>query len=224
MDTTLVFNFAAALLAIVNPIGNLPLFIGYTARVSPPVQRWLALFMAGTILALLMPFLALGNGILDFFGITLPAFRIAGGILLLLIGIGMVRGEHSPSTAPPSATAENADQSPPSPRQEAQALYRQVLIPLGIPIFVGPGSIGTAILYSSQSPNLATLGGLMGVVVLVSSIVWGVLLTAGRLQQWLGDLGLDVATRLLGLVLAAISIQFMIDGLRDVTLSVLHEG
>jgi multiple antibiotic resistance protein len=92
MDKTLILNFAAAMLSIVNSFGNLPLFISYTAGERKQVRNWLAVFIALTVLVLLTVFLILGTELLNFFGITISAFQISGGILLLLTGIGMVRG------------------------------------------------------------------------------------------------------------------------------------
>lgn len=93
MDKALIFNFAAAMLSIVNPFGNLPLFISYTAGERKRVRNWLAVFIALTVLGLITIFLLIGTELLNFFGITIPAFQISGDILLLLTGIGMVHGK-----------------------------------------------------------------------------------------------------------------------------------
>src|SRR6202035_5912839 len=89
-DTSILGTFAATLFALLNPLGMLPVFIGYTAGCSIGAQRWLALFVSTTVLGLMLLFLFAGTALLDFFGITLDAFRVAGGILLLLIGIRTV--------------------------------------------------------------------------------------------------------------------------------------
>ena len=86
-EASILGTFAATLFALLNPLGMLPVFIGYTAARSSSVQRWLALFISITVLGLMLLFLFAGTALLNFFGITLDAFRIAGGILLLLIGI-----------------------------------------------------------------------------------------------------------------------------------------
>ena len=85
-DSTIIGTFAATLFALLNPLGMLPVFIGYTARMRVGVQRWVAVFLSLTVLGLMLLFLFAGRALLDFFGITLDAFRIAGGILLLLTG------------------------------------------------------------------------------------------------------------------------------------------
>ncbi len=109
MDKTLIFNFAAAMLAIVNPLGNLPLFISYTAGEKKLVRNWLAVFIAITIAGLLAVFLILGTQLLNFFGITLAAFRISGSILLLLTGIKMVEGKQTKNTRKLAAQIDRND-------------------------------------------------------------------------------------------------------------------
>ncbi|MGI0494692.1 MarC family protein [Alkalinema pantanalense CENA528] len=213
MDKALIANFAAALLAIVNPIGNLPIFISYTAGERQGVQRWLALFISVTIVGFLLLFLITGSAILKFFGISIAAFRIAGGILLLLTGIGMVRGHQM------QRTHEIANQAKYTDFIEAESVYRKILIPLGIPIFVGPGSISTVILYSSQARDRVTFLALMGVTVAISLFTLVILMSSLWMRKVLGKSGLDIATRILGLFLAAIGVQFILSGLAAATIN-----
>jgi multiple antibiotic resistance protein len=212
VDTTLIFNFAAAMLSIVNPIGNLPLFISYTAGERKPVRTWLAVFIALTVFVLLTVFLVIGTGLLNFFGITIAAFRISGGILLLLTGIAMVRGEQGKRQAELAAKVDR------SALREAEFIYGKILVPLGIPLFVGPGAISTVILYSSQIQNPATQVGMVAVLAAIALAVLITLLSSGPIQRLLGNIGMEVATRLLGLVLAAIGVQFILNGLANATL------
>ena len=216
MDKTLIFNFAAAMLSIVNPFGNLPLFISYTAGERKQVRNWLAVFIAVTVLVLLTIFLILGTELLNFFGITIPAFQISGGILLLLTGIGMVHGKrttHSPKL--PDKFYRND-------LKEAESIYSKILIPLGIPLFVGPGAISTVILYSSRVHNQSTLIGEIVVLAGISLVVLLILLSADRIQRLLGEMGIEIATRLLGLILAAIGVQFILNGLANATFGLIN--
>ena len=211
MELTLMLNFGAALFAVVNPFGNLPLFVSFTSGDEKRVQGFLALFFAVWIAVMLLLFLFTGEDVLRFFGIGLPAFRIAGGILLLLTGLSMVRGQ----------AAEKVDkvaaQTGSSPLENAERRFRDVLIPLGVPMFVGPGSITTVILYAGKAEGrVETLG--LAVVVLILAAGTGAVLLAGRwVHKVLGNTGLDIATRILGLFLAAMGVQFMIDGLASIT-------
>jgi MarC family membrane protein len=216
MDWTLISSFAAALFAIINPFGNLPIFISYTAGESKGVQRWLAIFVALTVLVFLVIFLIFGSAILKFFGISLAAFRIAGGILLLLTGIGMVRGQHNEKARELAAEAYTSD------LQEAELMYRKILIPLGIPLFVGPGSISTVILYANEAKTFPTFWGLIGVIVAISALVLAVLLVGNLIKRFMGQTGLDIATRIMGLLLTAIGVQFILSGLSDATINFIN--
>jgi multiple antibiotic resistance protein len=216
MDKTLIFNFAAAMLSIVNPIGNLPIFIAYTAGERKQVRTWLAVFIALTVFVLLTVFLVIGTGLLNFFGITIAAFRISGGILLLLTGIAMIRGRQAKHHDGFAANSNQTD------LKEAEFVYGRILVPLGIPLFVGPGAISTVILYSSQIQNSATQLGLIGVLGAIALAVLFVLLSSDFLQRLLGSMGMEVATRLLGLILSAIGIQFILNGLANATIGLIN--
>src|SRR5712675_965905 len=127
MDTSFLSTFAATLFALMNPFGALPIFIGYVAGERPAVQRFVALLLSLTVLGLLILFLATGTALLRFFGIGLDSFRIAGGILLLLIGISLVTGNQSQA----KILAADAAQSD---WQQAKSVYRSIVIPLAIPL------------------------------------------------------------------------------------------
>jgi multiple antibiotic resistance protein len=216
MDMTLIFNFAAAMLSIVNPIGNLPIFISYTAGVRKKVRIWLALFIALTVFALLTTFLLIGTALLNFFGITIAAFRISGGILLLLTGITMVRGNHA------KGHLELATKISQNDLKEAEFVYGEILVPLGIPLFVGPGAISTVILYSDLIQNPTTRLGLIGVLGAISCAVLFALLLSDRIQRVLGRIGMEITTRLFGLILAAIGVQFILNGLASATIHLIN--
>lgn len=245
MDWSLVGNFAAAVVAILNPLGNLLLFITLTAREPNPVRRALAALLAATIFGFLLVFLLIGRVILDFFGVSLAAFQIAGGILLLLIGIGMVQGQTGRSKQEAVASMEGQPHQESAPVslwipvqpslkqlepcaedrgiwQGAWGSYSKLVIPLGVPIFVGPGSISTVILYASQADSRETLTGLVVVLAGVSILVLGCLLAGEWLKRALNETGLDIAVRLLGLLLAAIGIQFMLGGLAGATVNFIN--
>lgn len=216
MDTTLILNFMAAMIAIVNPIGALPVFISYTEGERKHVQQWLAIFVALTVLVLLTLFLLIGAGILKFFGITIAAFRIAGGILLLLTGISMVHGGQT------KRTQELIEQAQFDDFKEAKLVYQKILVPFCVPLLIGPGSISTVILYGSHAHDEFTLLGFIGVIVLMALLVLLTLLTVGATRRMLGQIGLEVITRLLGMVLAAIGMQFILNGLADAAPNLIH--
>lgn len=211
MSWSVIISFAAALLAITDPIGNLPFFVSYTGQEKPAVQRWLALFIALTVLVGLLTMLLIGQSILVFFGISIAAFQIAGGVLLLLIGIDMVRGQHAlKGDSDPTA-------SQPTTFGQARQRFRRLLIPLGVPLFVGPGSISTVILYANRAQDWTGTLALAMVIVFVATVTFLSLWAGRHIRRIIGDAGLDISTRLLGLLLAAIAVQFMLAGLSDVT-------
>ena len=212
-ETSVLSTFAATLFALLNPLGMLPVFIGYTAGTSIGVQRWLVLFVSMTVLGLMLLFLLTGTAILDFFGITLDSFRMAGGILLLLIGIHIVTGDPGKAAQDLVIEAKTSDLS------EAKSVYRQIVVPFAMPLLVGPGVIANLILYASQARAIQsdTLSlGLVGVTVAISLLTLVILLAGRVLRRLLGDVGLSIATRILGLLVAAIGMQFVITGLSNV--------
>jgi MarC family membrane protein len=212
-ETSILGTFAATLFALLNPFGMLPVFIGYTAGKRIRVQRWVALFVSLTVLGLMLLFLFAGTALLNFFGITLDAFRIAGGILLLLIGIKTIA--HDPATkAIDLAVASEVGEF-----IEAESVYSQIVVPFAMPLLVGPGVIANLILYAGEaserrSPKLSW--GLVGVTIGISFLTLFILLSGRFLRRLLGDVGLSIATRILGLLVASIGVQFVIEGLTNV--------
>jgi len=212
-EASILGTFAATLFALLNPLGMLPVFVGYTARMRIGVQRWLAIFVSLTVLGLMLLFLFAGTALLNFFGITLDAFRVAGGILLLLIGIRTVAQDAANKAKDLTIAAEIGE------LKEAESVYGQIVVPLAMPLLVGPGVIANLILYAgeaSQRESAALSWGLVGVIVGVSLLTLVILLSGRFLRRLLGDVGLNIATRILGLLVASIGVQFVIAGLTNV--------
>ena len=212
-ETSVLGTFAATLFALLNPFGMLPVFIGYTANKRIRVQRWVALFVSITVLGLMLLFLFAGTALLNFFGITIDAFRIAGGILLLLIGLKTIARDAATKAKDLTVESEVGELT------EAESVYRQIVVPFAMPLLVGPGVIANLILYAGEawerrSPKLSW--GLVGVTVGVSLLTYVILLSAKYLRRLLGDVGLSIATRILGLLVASIGVQFVITGLTNV--------
>jgi MarC family membrane protein len=213
MEWSFLRNFAITLFALLNPLGMLPIFISYVGRERPGVQRWLTLFISVTVLGLLLLFMLTGASILQFFGVTLNSFRIAGGILLLIIGINIVNGVVSTTTEITVTKAKESDLT------QAQSIYRQIVIPMAMPLLVGPGVIANVILYASEAEAKKESGLLLGLIlmtILVSFFVFVILLSGRGLQRMIGDTGLSITQRTLGLFVAAIGVQFMVTGLTNI--------
>jgi MarC family membrane protein len=212
MNFSFLSNFAITLFALLNPIGMLPVFISYTANERKEVQRLVALFVSLTVMALLLVFLLIGSPILQFFGVSLDSFRIAGGILLLTIGIGIVNGKSSDNKEEIVTTETNNNLT------QAKSIYSQIVIPMAMPLLVGPGVIANVILYSNEASKKRDGLGieLILMIALVSFLVF-VILAAGKwLQKMIGNIGLNITQRIMGLFVAAIGVQFMVTGIINI--------
>ena len=189
--------------AIMNPIANTPVFLGLTAEDSPEVRRKVALKALLLSFIIILCFAAAGKLIFGLFDITLPAFRIMGGLLVALVGYKMLHGgEHSSVQHPSEADKQSS--------QEAE--LEVAISPLAMPILAGPGTIATAM-------NFATTGGLpeffvtVGTFGLLCLITYLFFLSGERIVGYIGDSGIKVVTRLMGLILAVIGVQMLIDGI-----------
>jgi multiple antibiotic resistance protein len=198
-ETAFLITAFATLFVVIDPPGLVPLFIALTQGMGPEQRRRMATRACIIAAALLLLFGLAGETVLGFIGITMPAFRIAGGILLFLTALDMLferrtqrrEGQHADPDHDPS------------------------VFPLAIPLIAGPGAITTMILLIGQSgPGWA---GSLAVVALMAAMMvatWVFLLASPPLERLLGRTGTVVITRLLGMLLAALSVQFVIDGVR----------
>lgn len=193
----------ATFFATIGPIDVAAMFAALTAN-STPAQRFsIALRGILTATVILVLFALLGNALLKSFGISLPALRTAGGILLLLIGIEMVFARES------GATSTTADEE-----EEAKTKPDIAVFPLATPLIAGPGAIGAAILlmadaegqYLEQLIVVASLGGIL-LLTFIS------LLAASQLQRLLGLTGIHVVSRVFGVILTGLAVQFVFDGI-----------
>ena len=212
MNFSFLSNFGITLFALLNPIGMLPVFISYTANERKEVQRLVALFVSLTVMALLLVFLLIGSPILQFFGVSLDSFRIAGGILLLIIGIGIVNGKSSDNKEEIVTTETNNNLT------QAKSIYSQIVIPMAMPLLVGPGVIANVILYSNEASKKRDGLGieLILMIALVSFLVFVILATGKWLQKMIGNIGLNITQRIMGLFVAAIGVQFMVTGVINI--------
>jgi multiple antibiotic resistance protein len=205
-------KFAAALFAILNPFGNTAIFLSITAERSSAERQKIAVMTSAAVLVTLPVAAVIGRDILALFGISIGAFRIPGGIIVLLIALSMLRAR--PSAVHHSAE-EEVDAQLAEEEVDAQLKDNPAIFPLAIPVIAGPGAIATVILYAEHADGL---GGALtiGVVILLKCGVLVVALcAAGRLSSLLGPTGINVLTRLTGMILAAIAVEMMAGGLVD---------
>lgn len=200
MDTAALITAFTTLFIIIDPPGLAPLYIATTQGVPDARRRAIgrrACVVAGV---LMLVFLALGERLLAFVGISIPAFRIAGGILLFLTALDMLFERRQ-------ARREHNAEDGVDPGHDPS------VFPLAIPLIVGPGAITTIILFSGRAEGLADYAAIAGVIVANLLIVWLTFLAAPAIERALGRTGINVLTRILGMLLAALAMQFVIDGI-----------
>lgn len=200
IDYAFLVTAFTTLFVVIDPPGQAPIFMALTQGMDPAARRGVAIRACLTAAVILAMFTAFGESVLGFVGISMPAFRVAGGVLLFLTAIEMLFERR---TKRRESNAEEEDNTDPS------------VFPLAIPFIAGPGSIATIILLAGQAPGLQGTAIVIGVMVSVVAVVLVLYLSSGVLARLLGKTGLNVMTRLLGMLLAALSVQFILSGLRD---------
>ncbi|MDD4915193.1 MAG: MarC family protein [Methylococcales bacterium] len=194
-------QLSAGLVAVVKPLGAIPIFIALTAARTRDERKHTAVLCAIAVFLVLLAALLAGEPILDFFGIGLPAFRVAGGILVLLMGLSMLHVSPDRSRHTPEETAESCD-------KESVAI-----VPLAIPLLSGPGAISTTIVYGHMGHSWTHYLLVGGVIFSVALLILLALMTAPKISEVMGNTGMNVVTRLMGLVLASIAVEFIAKGL-----------
>jgi len=189
------------LVAVVNPIGVIPLFIALSSNRSPEDRRHTALVCAASVLVVLVIALLAGEPILQFFGIGLPAFRVAGGLLVLMMGMSMLHASN--------------DRARHTPEEQAESFEKEsiAVVPLAIPLLSGPGAISTIIVYGHSGHSWQHYLLVGSVILSLSLLVLAALLAAPKIAQFMGQTGMNVVTRVMGLFLAAIAVEFIAKGL-----------
>ena len=192
-----------SIFVLVDPFAAIPAFLVMTSDSTGTERRRMALRAAWTCFTVLAVFGFAGSLIFRLFGITLPAFKIAGGIILGLIGLDMVQAKRSPTKETPGDTQESLE------REDVG------IIPLGIPMLAGPGSISTVMVLLSQSPDWRHGAIIFSAIAFTAAISYVVLAAADRVRSYLGETGIRILTRMMGLLLTAIAVQFVLNGLKD---------
>jgi multiple antibiotic resistance protein len=191
------------LLAIVNPIGVIPFFIHFTRNFNLAQRKRTVRVAAFTAFLVIAVSALLGLKILEFFGISLASFQVGGGLLLLMSSIQMLHAQ--PAESRPQDVDEGAS------RADSGASI--AVVPLTIPLLTGPASISTVVIYAEKTKHLWELGILVGYGLIIGMATWLALSAAGRIGKFMGQTGINVMTRLMGLILAAIAVEVMSDGL-----------
>ena len=199
--------------AIMNPIANVPIFLGLTSEEDEQTTKAIAfraLLLAFIIITL---FSLAGQYIFTLFGISLSAFRITGGLLVFLIGFHMLQGNNSSVHQPDHAQLAESKQNAREKAQAREAALSIAVSPLALPILAGPGTIATAMSFSAA-------GGIEEMLITISAfgllcvITYGFFISGGKLVGFLGSAALGAITRMMGLILAVIGTQMAIEGIK----------
>ncbi len=204
------FDFLAAAIAsvfvVVNPIGNIPIFYSLTVGYDEATKRRVILKVVWVTLGALILFGLLGSVIFKIYGISLPAFEIAGGLLLFSTSFSMLHGE----TPKSKSTSQDTD--------EAMEKESIAIVPLGIPLFAGPGAITTVIIFSGEAHSVVNELFVIVAIVVTALSSFFALTFAGPLFNKLGRMGAMAFSRIEGILLAALAVQFVLSGI----LAVVH--
>ncbi|VVT18342.1 MarC family protein [Rhizobium sp. EC-SD404] len=205
MNYDLLLNALATIIVLIDPPGLAPIFLGLTDGMNR-AQRFQVALRGCIIAAIILSVFAItGSAILSLLGITLGAFRIAGGLLLFWIAFEMIfekRQERHETTAERAITQDH--------------ISNIAVFPLAIPLVAGPGAISAIILLSGSFQGPVERAELVGVILICILILFGTLVIAERLDRFLGATGRMILTRLLGVILAALAVQFVIDGVGSI--------
>lgn len=199
MELLLIFT---SILFIVDPFAVIPTFLAMTVRDSPEQRRVLARRGAWTCAITLIAFALGGSLIFKIFGITIGAFKIAGGVLIGLNALDMVQARRSQQRETPVETAEGIQKDDIG------------IMPLGVPMLAGPGAISTVMVLALGAKSPAATAAVYVSILLTALITYLVLSAASVVERRLGQTGMRILTRLMGLVLCAIAVQFIIDGIK----------
>lgn len=200
----------SAIFSVVDPFGVVPVYIAMTADDSAEHKRRTALRASVTMACALIVFAAVGAYVLKFFGISIGAFRVAGGVLLFLLAVDMLRAQPS------------RQRSTPEEEREGREKLDISVFPLAIPMLSGPGSFATVMVLISRAANVWEQLLVGAAIVVTGVITFFILIFSSAAAKRLGKTGINVLHRVMGLLLAAIAVQFVVDGCRDVLPSILQ--
>lgn len=190
-----------AMIVIVNPVGIMPVFVAMTVNQSDAQRHNIARISAITVLVTLLVSVIFGERILEIFGISMAAFKVGGAILILLNAVAMMQ-------AMPAR-----DKQTPEEAREAEDKASIAVVPLGLPLLAGPGAMSTILIYASEKKTISHVAAVCVVIVAVALAVWLALRIATRIGNRMSTTTLNVATRIMGLLLAALAVEIFSSGI-----------
>ena len=187
-----------AFMVLINPFGALSIFLDLTRNNSTKERRKVAQIASFTVLVTICIFTLSGGTLLKLLGISVGSFQVGGGILVLLIAISMMNGNNNP--AKPDVGIKESN---------------EITIQLAIPMMIGPGGISTVVIYASAAKDYQDTLSILAAGFLISLICYLILMAAARVSKWLGETGLTILNRIMGMLLAAVSIEIIVAGLKN---------
>src|SRR6201998_386490 len=197
---------------LVDPFAAIPSFLAITESADSVRRRRMARKASITCFIVLTSFALGGQLLFKMFGITLPAFEVAGGVILFLIGLDMLEAKRSPTQEASGDT------------EEAAAKEDAGIVPLGVPMLAGPGAISSVMVLVGQVPSIWhwEMGAILGSIAFTCVVSYAVLAGAGRVRKVMGETGIRILVRIMGLLLVALAMQFFVNGLTDLGLIPKH--
>ncbi|HGS7401139.1 YchE family NAAT transporter [Klebsiella pneumoniae] len=201
-DFSAYFKFFIGLFALVNPVGIIPVFISMTSYQPAAVRNKTNLTANLSVAIILLTSLFLGDGILQIFGISIDSFRIAGGILVVTIAMSMISGK--------------LGEDKQNKQEKSETAVRESIgvVPLALPLMAGPGAISSTIVWGTRYHSWVHLVGFSLAIAVFALCCWGIIRMAPWLVRLLGQTGINVITRIMGLLLMALGIEFIVTGIK----------
>lgn len=203
-DLTVYFKFFVSLFALVNPIGIIPVFISMTSYQVEQIRNRTNLTANVSVAIILWISLLTGDAVLHLFGISIESFRIAGGILVVAIAMSMISGKLG------------EDKQNKQEKSETAIRESVGVVPLALPLMAGPGAISSTIVWSSRYHNWQYMLGFSVSIALFATCCWGLFRLAPLLVRLLGQTGINVVTRIMGLLLMSLGIEFIVNGIKTI--------
>ncbi|MCA8434265.1 MarC family protein [Burkholderia seminalis] len=191
-----------SLLALINPVGAVPFFLSLTAQQTDGERRRTIRIASVSVFCVMTVTALLGQQIINFFGISVGSLEVGGGIIMLLMAINMLNAQIGNT------------RSTPEERHEAELKDNIAVVPLAIPLLTGPGSISTVIIYAANAHHWYEQAGLVAIGAALAFLCFVAMRLAEPIANWIGRTGINIATRLMGLMLSALAVEFIVNGLR----------
>lgn len=201
-----------AFMVLINPFSALATFLDLTRNNNSRERRKVAQIAALSVFLVIVVFAFSGNWILKLFGISTGAFQVGGGLLVFMIAVSMMSDGNNP--AKPEIGTEESHEITIKPKHPGQSAASIAVVPLAIPMMIGPGGISTVVIYASAAESLNDTLFIIAAGAIISAICFCTLIAASKISNLLGETGLTILNRIMGMLLAAVSVEIVVTGLK----------